>query len=236
MNKQYERKIRYVIEKFDTVSQAKIENDIAILIEKGGDSIESVLFLLQNKEVDISIRKIACWFVGQLEDERAVEPLMRIFQDESDDEIIWECAKSLGILGSRTLFLPFCNILCNDHIITRRAAAAYFLGHLHDERAIDVLLKILCNCDEHPTVRGHAAEALGLLGNQCAVPHLIATLKDSSPNVRFWSTYALGELGDTAALPYLEYLAETDTATIPGWWSIRKEAREAIIRLQQKLK
>ncbi len=107
-------------------------------------------------------------------------------------------------------------------------AAAYSLGLLGDHRAVDPLLACLADRSEDPRVRGFAAEALTGPSERRAVPALIAALGDPSVEVRFWAAFALGELGDPAALSALQQLAQTDEATLPGWWSVSDEAAAAI--------
>lgn len=83
-------------------------------------------------------------------------------------------------------------------------------------------------------MRGFAAEALTGPGERRAVPGLIAALADSSAEVRFWAAFALGELADPAALSALQQLAQSDEATLPGWWSVSDEAAAAIERIRAR--
>ena len=95
---------------------------------------------------------------------------------------------------------------------------------------MDALLQTLADRQEDPDVRAHAAEALGHMADRLGAREgdvlaaLLRSLTDPSAYVRFWSAFALGNLGDPRAIPALERLAERDTQSVPGWWSIRKEA------------
>jgi HEAT repeat protein len=116
-----------------------------------------------------------------------------------------------------------------------RARAAWTLGfHPQGAEALDTLLKTLADQEEDPDVRAHAAEALGHMADRLGeregdvLAALLRSLTDASAYVRFWSAFALGNLGDPRAIPALERLAERDTHSVPGWWSIRKEALDSI--------
>ena len=66
-----------------------------------------------------------------------------------------------------------------------------------------------------------------------AVEPLIAMLRDPSPEVRFWSDFAHGWPRDPQALPEPRRLAVEDTAEVPGWWSVGKEAADTIPIVEQ---
>ena len=53
-------------------------------------------------------------------------------------------------------------------------------------------------------------------------------LRDPSPQVRFWAVFSLGQLADMEVIPELERIVIEDDAVAPGWWSLKKEARDAI--------
>jgi HEAT repeat protein len=116
-----------------------------------------------------------------------------------------------------------------------RAKAAWALGfHPQGPKATDSLLRALGDRDEDADVRAHAAEALGHLADRLGerepdvLAALLHALRDASRDVRFWAAFALGNLGDEAAIPALERLAVRDSESVPGWWSIRKEAHDSI--------
>jgi HEAT repeat protein len=108
------------------------------------------------------------------------------------------------------------------------------LGWTRDKRAFRPLINKLLDQNEHPQVRADIAEALANIGIKEAVPVLITLLEESSPEIRFWSAYALGQLGDPSAIPSLEKLAGDDIE-VPGWWSVGKEASNAIEALRGQI-
>ena len=108
---------------------------------------------------------------------------------------------------------------------------AWMLGEIRARDGVGPLLNIVRDSVETPSVRGRAAEALGSIRDPRAIGPLIECLRQSPPSVRFWSVFALGKIGDPRALPHLRALTSDDTV-VPNWWSIGKEARDAIRRIR----
>ncbi len=128
---------------------------------------------------------------------------------------------------------PLIRILRTGRRVYNRVEAAYALGVLHGSARTMALERSLSNKSESPQVRAFAAEALVTGHRSTSHRVLLRTLKDSSAEVRFWCAYALGELGDRKALPTLRWLAENDDRFVKGWWSVSKEAREAIENIER---
>jgi HEAT repeat protein len=152
---------------------------------------------------------------------------------DADAVVRWEAAKALTALGDKRAVPPLIALMQGTGESGQRTAAAYVLGWLYDARAVVPLVHVLRNTQEAPELRGQAAEALAYIGNRRAVPALLVALEDPSPEVRLWSAFALGELRDQRAVSPLERLAATDTAPVPGWWTVGEEAREALKRLEE---
>jgi HEAT repeat protein len=95
-----------------------------------------------------------------------------------------------------------------------------------------VLARRLSDPDECPSVRAHAAEALGhllqfepvLAENRSAI---VASLTDPEPEVRFWCAFAAGALELQESRRKLERLLADDTL-VEGWWTIGEEAEWAL--------
>jgi HEAT repeat protein len=155
---------------------------------------------------------------------------------EAEDEArIAEAAQALADTPGRRVRQGLERLLSSHDRAEVRAQAAWALGfHRQGSQAAGSLLRTLGDIDEDNDVRAHAAEALGHLADRLgerepdALAALLHGLCDSSPEVRFWCAFALGNLGDEAAIPALERLAERDEESVPGWWSIRKEANDSI--------
>lgn len=74
-----------------------------------------------------------------------------------------------------------------------RQFIAYLLGQTGDPRVIEPLIEALN--DPHIGVCGAAANALGTMGDQRAVPHLHPFLTHDNPQMVVWAAYALTRLG-----------------------------------------
>lgn len=113
-----------------------------------------------------------------------------------------------------------------------RAAAAYVLGFSGERSVAIVLAHRLAAEDESPTVRAHAAEALGhLLQHEAVLAEvrapIVAGLLDAEPEVRFWCAFAAGALELQESRPRLERLLDDD-AEVDGWWTVAQEADWAL--------
>ena len=82
--------------------------------------------------------------------------------------------------------------------IEERVRAAFELGKLGDNAAVDALLHALN--DKNLRIRAQAALSLGMLGDSKAIPALIESLdKDREAAVRCAAAVALGDIGDKRA-------------------------------------
>ena len=118
--------------------------------------------------------------------------------------------------------------------VLNRAAAAYALNLTHGKAAIPALERTVGNKEEHPKVRGQAAESLAHSHRPESHRILRENLNDVSKEVRFWCAYALAEMADEDALIPLKDLAESDHRVVRGFWSVSREANAAIRAIRQK--
>jgi HEAT repeat protein len=147
--------------------------------------------------------------------------------EDNDLNVVNEAAIALSQLRAKASVRPLIRALSKGAAAGNRSSAAWTLGTLRTKAALSALLKVLTKRDESPQVRAEAADALGGVGDRKAFPELVEALGDPEPQVRFWAAYALGNLGDRRAIPHLKRLL-SDTTVVPGWWSIGKEAADAI--------
>lgn len=131
---------------------------------------------------DAQKREGAIVELGELRDNRAVEPLSRILTTPD-----------------------------NSHAFAYRSRklAAEALAKIGDPRALPALF--IASDDIHRLVRQAVAEALGKIGDASAVPILMRLLKDEVVEIRQTVAIALGELGkstDIPQAPFLDLLAD----------------------------
>ncbi|MBN1286345.1 MAG: HEAT repeat domain-containing protein [Anaerolineae bacterium] len=213
----------------------------------GINSFGDLLGIAENKSLSLEIRQSACWLLLRLGEHRATSALLEIATDIHEEiEMRRYALYSVGQIGSRQAIKPLATLMNEDPSEEIRASATNALGWLSVKLSLssrflyrllshrkiaEVLIEKLNDTTETPNVRGEAAEALA---NGCfteTVPSLINALGDPSAEVRFWSAFALGQVGSPAAIPALERLA-ADEAIVPGWWSVGKEANDALVTIK----
>jgi HEAT repeat protein len=233
LNDNFKAKLEAIVELSNPLSRRKIKKHLVRLLSLGVDSLESLIAILMDRATEDDIRLSICWILGQLGDKRATTALLKVFSGQNIS-LSLEAAKSLGMLKSKRAAPVLIKELIKGENIDKRAASAYALGVLLDERAIDPLVTVLKNKNDSPKVRGATAEALIWFGKKRkrVVDALINGLEDTSVEVRFWSAFALGELKVRRAANKLEKLAANDDEILPGWWSVSKEASDALDRIR----
>ena len=71
----------------------------------GKDAEQLLLGMFDDLESDV--RAMACRAVGVLEIEKALKPLMRILEEEQDEDVLVECLQALGRAGTEVEFEKF---------------------------------------------------------------------------------------------------------------------------------
>src|SRR5438094_1783806 len=184
--------------------------EVVLEEERVKDEIEIQIDLL--KDPDWAVRREAVITLGEMGDERCVEPLARSLRD-GDWQVREAAVEALAMVGSPAVE-PLIKQL-RDWDIRKYAIRA--LGKIKDERVLDPLLAQL-RSDEF---KEDATEALVELG-QPAVEKLVAALKDKDENVRKQAVIALGRIKDSGAVEALiERLQDKD-------WFIRLTAAAAL--------
>ena len=161
-----------------------------------------------------------------------------------DDEALemWEAAKRLGsgprLRGSQVdeLLARACDR--TNHLSAETAVYALGFATVTKRRLHHVTVRLLDIVDDSTRpdrIRGQAAEGVGDLLEltkqstlrRTATLRLTKHLADASPEVRFWAAFSLGKLRARSARTALAGLVG-DEATLPGWWSVGKEAADAL--------
>jgi HEAT repeat protein len=170
--------------------------------EKVKDEIEIQIDLL--KDPDWVVRREAAITLGEMGDERCVEPLCRALRD-GDWQVREVAIEGLGQIGSPAVELLI--RLLRDWDVRKYAIAA--LGKIRDERVLDPLMLQLRN-DEF---KDDALNALVELG-QPALSRLIKALKDKDENIRKQAVLALGRIKEAESIePLIEMLGDSDWFT-----------------------
>lgn len=145
--------------------------------------VEGAIRLLRSP--DVQIRQFVAYLLGQSGDQRAVEPLIDALQDE-DSGVRGAAANALGTLGD-VRAVPYLLPLLrhpNLQLVVWAAFALTCLGHDH----FDILAQALSA--DSVEVRRSAVLALQQLGDQRAVPLLLALSRDQGRRFEADSTVA----------------------------------------------
>jgi HEAT repeat protein len=178
------------------------------------------------------LRAVSCWALGQIATPKIAGVFLKLMKSK-DNDLVWEAAKALSMQKGRRVVSQLIDLLVHRNHVTR-AAACYALGWIGNGNAILHLISVLNDQSELDSIRGQAAESLGNLEAKIAVPHLLKALNNDSAEIRFWSAFSLGKIGDPRAIPILKQLAKRDRQKVPGWWSVGKEAAEAIKMIESR--
>ncbi|GJL63072.1 HEAT repeat domain-containing protein [Candidatus Nitrospira salsa] len=169
--------------------------------EKVKDEIDIQIDLLQDPEW--VVRQEAVITLGEMGDERCIEPLARCLRD-GDWQVREAAVEAVAMIGSPAVDILLRYLRDWDS----RKYAIKALGKINDERVLDPLISMLKN-DEFKDDATNALAELGLP----AVEKLIKALNDKDEFVRKQSILALGEIKDPAAVdPLIENLKNDD------WW------------------
>ncbi len=197
------------------------------LVHAGVNSFEGLLLAVSDQGISIDVRIIACEMLGLgykvWDQDQCVRALLVALKNE-DVRFRDVAARSLRYFAHKQSL----------HEISVRVAAIQTLQYIGDERAIEPLINIFSTPDETLSLRTLAAEVLGHLHAKRAVSALIEALSDSSAELRFYAAFSLGLIGDERALPELGRLAIEDQTSIPGMWSVSKEASDAIEKIKSR--
>jgi HEAT repeat protein len=167
---------------------------------------EEVIHALQSSDEDT--REEAVRALGELNDPRAVNPLILALRDDNR-YVRREAAKSLGHIGDEKAINPLIEAL-KDEDRYGREGAAEGLAEMK-EKAIGPLLNSLDNQDWH--VRMGAIISLRIIGDREALPKIIDALKDENRFVRREATKSLGRIGDGRVVgPLIDALSDEDTS------------------------
>jgi HEAT repeat protein len=142
--------------------------------------------------------------------------------------VVYEAAKEIWEADDPATFRSVIHTLKHGRSVLNRTAAAYALSLMHCKAAIPALEQTVDDKNEHPKVRGEAAESLAHNHRERSHRVLLQNLNDPSKEVRFWCAFSLSEMGDCDALISLRHLASSDHRIVGGFWSVSREANAAI--------
>ena len=185
------------------------------------DSVAEHIAALDDE--DWGVREDAAVALGQFDDPRSVQPLIRLLRD-SDRAVREAAAASLTALGQpAVLSLGFC---LNDPNLQVQEIAASILATIADEQVFEPLLSALLN--PNWIVRMSATKGLTRIKNPRSIDTLILLLQDKVPAVREEACRAIQALGEASIPPLLKGLQDPN-------WRVRLRAVEALSLLKPQV-
>ena len=181
---------------FEPLSACLYDKDVSYyasrsLLKYGDKAFAPLVKALGDDNRDIC--KKAAWALGELNDPRAIDPLVKAF-----NKIDYSAAHSLIKFGGRALGPLVKTLLNGDE--ESRGIAAFALGELNESGAIEPLIKALGDSNKH--VRKNAAKSLAKFNDPRTVEPFITALDDEE--IRDTAAEALGRLGDPRAVTPLQ--------------------------------
>jgi len=165
-------------------------------------NVQGLIFALRHK--DPSVQYEAAEALGDIGDERAVEPLLIALKNDETGGVRWKAAEALSKLGTHSVAGLIGALQHYDNDVRWKAAIA--LGEIGDPKAIPPLINLLCDDDRY--VRSRAAYALSMIGEP-AVDPLICALREGDGNLRWGAAIALGKIQNPRVIdPLIRALAD----------------------------
>jgi HEAT repeat protein len=230
-----EEAVPYLLEKLTTQSAREKWTLIRIFGKIGKTATLPVIGRLDSKDKEET--KLAIRILGEIKDNRAVQPLIGLI-NRDDYNIRSDVCESLGRIADTTAFTDV-SLRMEDTVEVVRKCAAVALGKMKDNHAIPYLARGLS--DQHFSVRMSSAnslvemgkpsiksllflldhsgaptlhlaiESLGKLKCEEAVPSLLEKLKDEDWATRAFAVEALGEIGDQRGILAVKKMAKEET-------------------------
>jgi HEAT repeat protein len=210
--------VPYLLDKLDTQSAREKWTLIEVVSKIGEPAVMPLIEYLKSDTKDEV--KLASRILGDIKDNRAVEPLIGLLNKKDFNTRSYAC-ESLGKIGDTTAFFHVSSCL-KDSVEVVRKSAAVALGKMSamgrsafggkDSRAIPYLIEGLS--DPHFSVRMSSASALVEIGEPSVKP-LIEVLNLSADTIAIHlAIESLGKLKEKYAVkPLLKELEDDDWAT-----------------------
>jgi len=143
------------------------------------------------------VRRNAAWAIGELTNmtpgERAdAAPQLINLLGDSDEWVRMAAARALGELRDERALTRLVATLADDNWQVRQVVV-WALSEMKDDRAVTALCSVLLS-DVRVEVRRGAAEALGEIASEAAIPSLKQALNDADSSVSTKAAWAISEI------------------------------------------
>jgi HEAT repeat protein len=161
--------------------------DIAKLFNRlGAIAISPLIEILEDEEAEEELRFFAVRILGDLKDESAIEPLIRLLKTSDSEELREIIGTVLGQIGT-TAIASLTSLLASENT---RLLAVRSLSYIRCQEIITPLLSVVQDLDVE--VRAAAIEALSSFHDERISPVLLNALDDVAATVRRYAVQGLG--------------------------------------------
>ena len=184
---------------------------------------KAVDFLIELTKYNLaSVRAAASKALGNIGDERAIQPLILLLGDD-DWQVYQNAQESLGKLGEPAIETLLVKLQDKDEKIRQRAATT--LANI-GEIAVAPLSQLLHVSDWH--VRESAVIALGGIKHDSAARILLVVLNDTTYKVRLAAVKSLGRIGNETSVEGLSSILAKSLE------SLRKIAADELLKINSE--
>jgi HEAT repeat protein len=173
--------------KNDDVKLKALEG-LGSLSTKASFATDAITGILNNGDESSEIREKAAWALGEVwkghRNSDISTALAVVNYEKDNDDVRASAAEALGKIGNNAARDSLTQIVTNnDENQDVREKAMYALGRM-GKPAINLLVNVLNDKEEHSTLRNAAAFILGEIGDQTVVIHLERAVRDKDIDVR----------------------------------------------------
>ncbi|MGC9781652.1 MAG: HEAT repeat domain-containing protein [Candidatus Heimdallarchaeota archaeon] len=188
---------------------------LSCLKENNEISTEIIKILLDvmTKDMDQCVRERAAWVLFEMSDRLSfiLSDLIDIFNSSSYPEVRGYVALILGKIGNSEITPLLLSKIKKERNSKTQSLIAWGLGYLGKNATIAVPVLIDLMKNDESLVRWRSAQALGLIGDNKAIPVLLNALKeDKCGDVRSSTVNALGKLEALEAIPHINWTILND--------------------------
>lgn len=185
-----------------------------------GRAVEPLISLLESGNESILNKAIVA--LKRTRDPRAVHVLTRFLTDPREP-VRLRAVDALGQIGDAATAERLERVLRTDRSEEIRALAAKALGEIGEPGSLAALEMSL---HDETSVRCQAIAAMGAVGDEAALPALLAMLKEPAPEIRYNAALALAQIGNKDSIEHLRGRVLDDTSDM-----VRRGAVKALERL-----
>ncbi len=166
----------------------------------------------------------ACFsYVRALKTKEAIEPVLTLLENE-DEKYFNNALDTIGEIGGPKEAKYLSDYLDREDLtVAQRQSLVRVLGKIQAVETYDKLTELAKDSDENSFVRMYAAESIGSMDNEDAIPILMDLYEDSDPNIRTYVIKGLANFKDNKDAEKMLIQGTRDS-----YYKVRLEAIKAL--------